>query len=594
MVYYIVISFIFFLLVDYKYIYSIVDSKFLFKTPGSKLKKETGKSIFVFKFQDKFDVYALAFIVLVLFLFNYSISTIILNTKPLNLYIVYKTIDLCELFEGYETVFQIIYHISCMLCIFFVSYNNIESIRKVLLKYLYKVVKKEEKIVEKDNLGYLIARDENDECLYISDDSLYQNLLITGSIGSGKTSGAISRITENLIKSGKGGLILDVKGNFVDSVIKMCKQCGRENDIQIISKNSNSYFELLENDISSLELANRLKLVINLLSPTNNSDSYWLDKVENVLMNMIVLMKYIKRLNVIELHKMVSDDSYLKNIIGEIKGRIKEKIPDDKTSFELANAISFIQNEYFKLDTRVNSIIKSEITRLTIPLITDFDIYNQFCIKNNKKLIDFKNNKIVVLSLNIGENRALSKIISTFLKLSFQKYILSNISNSTPTFFIADEFQEFCNTEDAHFLSLSREAKCINIISTQSYSSLKNNLKDKDAANVIIQNLVNKIWFRNDDNYTISEAIKQLGKVNVIKENTSISEAGVESKKYLFREGFKNKKSSITKALNYVKVKENEYDENFFTRELKTFEALMFISTKEGIVTKKVIFERWK
>ena len=40
--------------------------------------------------------------------------------------------------------------------------------------------------------------------------------------------------------------------------------------------------------------------------------------------------------------------------------------------------------------------------------------------------------------------------------------------------------------------------------------------------------------------------------------------------------------------------KENEYDENFFSRELKTFEALTFISTNEGILINKVIFERWK
>ena len=88
--------------------------------------------------------------------------------------------------------------------------------------------------------------------------------------------------------------------------------------------------------------------------------------------------------------------------------------------------------------------------------------------------------------------------------------------------------------------------------------------------------------------------MKQLGKVNVTKENRTISESGQESKKNMLGTGFRNKKSSISKSLNYVLVKENEYDENFFSRELKTFEALTFISTNEGIVTKKVIFERWK
>ena len=52
---------------------------------------------------------------------------------------------------------------------------------------------------------------------------------------------------------------------------------------------------------------------------------------------------------------------------------------------------------------------------------------------------------------------------------------------------------------DGDFFSLSREAKCINIVSTQSYSSLKNTLKDDASVKVIIQNLVNKIWFRTDD-----------------------------------------------------------------------------------------------
>ena len=380
----------------------------------------------------------------------------------------------------------------------------------------------------------------------------------------------------------------------MDTVNEMCKRLGRANDLCVLSKDSNYYFELLDKNLTSLELANRLKHVIELLSYNNNSDSYWLDKVENVLMNLIIIMKYLNELNLMTLHRLVSEDEFLKEYLVKIKKKLIEEITEDKVAFEIAGEMSFIENEYFKLDSRVNTIIKSEITRLTIPLITDYDIYNQFCTKSQKEAVYFSNNKIIVLSINVGENKTLAKIMATFIKLAYQKYILSNISSNSSSFFIADEFQEFCNSDDAEFLSLSREAKCINIISTQSYSSLKNVLKNQSASDVIIQNLVNKIWFRNDDNYTISEAVKQLGKINVIKENRSISESGQESKKNILGTGFKNKKSSISKSLNYVCMKENEYDENFFSRNLKTFEALTFISTKEGIVTKKVIFERWK
>lgn len=593
--YYLIVTFVIFILVDYKYIYSYIDSRFLYTTSGSKLSEEINKSKrkSIINSYDKLDLYIVISVFLIAFSLNYTISSIAFNTNPLTITLIRK-INLRELMQGYETKFKLIYHISCAICVFYLTNRYKEVLKKLVVDVVNKMLGNKNLEVKEEVTGYIIARDEEDECFVLQEESLYQNMLITGSIGSGKTSGAIARLTYNLIKSGKGGLILDIKGNFVDTVNEMCKRLGRVNDVCVISKKSSCYFELLDKNISSLELASRLKHVITLLSTNNNSDSYWLDKVENVLMNMIVIMKYLDSLDLMTLHRLVSEDLFLKETLEKIKKKLKEQVPDDKTAFELAGAISFIQNEYFKLDSRVNTIIKSEITRLTIPLVTDYDIYNQFCVKREKQPISFSNNKIIVLSINIGENKALAKIIATFIKLAYQKYILSNISSKKPSFFIADEFQEFCNADDAEFLSLSREAKCINIISTQSYSSLKNALKDQNAANVIIQNLVNKIWFRNDDNYTISEAVKQLGKINVTKENRTISESGQESRKNMLGAGFRNKKSSISKSLNYVQSKENEYDENFFSRELKTFEALTFISTNEGIITKKVIFERWK
>jgi len=264
--------------------------------------------------------------------------------------------------------------------------------------------------------------------------------------------------------------------------------------------------------------------------------------------------------------------------------------------FEMQNAILFLQNEYSNLDNRIISIVKSEITRLTIPLVTEYEVYEQF-INNSKNAekVNLSNAKeIIVLSMDIGKHKALAKIIATFLKLNFQREVLKRIELPVPTFFIADEYQEFANVEDARFLSLSREAKCINILSTQSYSSIKNVLKDETATMVLVQNLVNKIWFRSDDSFTINETIKQLGKINVKKETESLSENAVESKKYLIRKGFKNTKSNISKVVGFVVSKENEYDENFFTRDLGTFEALVFILKDDNkIQTNQILFERW-
>ncbi len=598
---YLLLSFLTFLIVDYKVIYSFIDSKILYTSSGSKINydKSNKTNTFLSEIEklDYIDLIILIVLSLILFLLLFGISSYIFSMNPLNLNLGYKTINIHSMFISVIYEIKLLYNFSAFLfsviIIFHFRYAIITYIKSQIIKILNLEVNMERENIELGN-AYDIAYDLNDECISILEESLYQNVLITGSIGSGKTSGAISRITYPLIKSGKCGLILDVKGNFVHTIEEMCKRCGRYEDLKIISKESKMYFNILNAQTSSLELAARVKQILELLSNKNNSDPYWLDKVQNFLTNIFVIMKYLNKFNILELHRLVTEDKYLKQTIDEVKERAVKTPPDDKLAFELTNAINFINKEFELLDSRVRSIIKSEITRFTTPLITEYDIYKQFCNKGEKEEITFNNKNIIVLSVPIGENRVVSKILATILKLEFQKYVLSNISNPKPIFFIADEFQEFANVADSQFLSLSREAKCMNIISTQSYSSLKSTLKDEEGANVIIQNLVNKIWFRNDDNYTVSEIVKQLGKTNIVRENRSISESGTESKKYIFKEGFKNTKSSISKTLNYIETKENEYDENFFTRELKTFEALALLVGKDGIDNpKKIIFKRW-
>lgn len=379
---------------------------------------------------------------------------------------------------------------------------------------------------------------------------------------------------------------------------KLCIKNGKKENFKKISIDSGYTFDLINKEISNLEFASMLKQILILIASNNISDSYWLDKVENVLQNLFNIIKYYnKKIDLFEIHMLVTDDELLKSKIKYCKEEILRAKDSEKIVFEMQNSISFIQNEYFKLDSKILSIIKSEITRITIPLITEYETYEKFVKKSNKyETIDlYKENNIIVLSIDSGKHRMLSKIIATFLKYNFQSLVIQNIKKPKPKFFIADEYQEFVNLEDARFLSLSREAKCINISSTQSYSSIKNTLKDDLATNVIIQSFVNKIWFRNDDNYTISEIIKQFGKIDVRKETSTISENANESKKYIFKKGFKNKKSSISKSLGYVISKENEYDENFFTRELKTFEALIFyINQNQNVISKKIYFKRWK
>ena len=254
-------------------------------------------------------------------------------------------------------------------------------------------------------------------------------------------------------------------------------------------------------------------------------------------------------------------------------------------------ALNFFEREFQSLDPRTSSILKSEITRITNTFISDYNVLKTF--SPERKELTFlgfedviKNGKIVVLNMNIAEYKNLSKIIAAYLKLDFQTEIMKNLNNNNEriTAFICDEYAEYVTKTDSDFFALSREAKCINIVSTQSYSSLKNTLKDETSVKVICQNLINKIWFRTDDIFTIEEAQKQLGKEEKEKISKNISESAKKTKYNYLTKSLVNKDSSISESLNIYTQNDYVYDTNFFTLELETFNSLCFLSDGNKIL----------
>ena len=191
--------------------------------------------------------------------------------------------------------------------------------------------------------------------------------------------------------------------------------------------------------------------------------------------------------------------------------------------------------------------------------------------------------------MNINEFRNLSKIIAAYLKIDFQTEVMRRLSNSNtsnrPVCFISDEYSEYVTATDAIFFSQSREAKCINIISTQSYNSLLNTLNNKYSAEIIIQNLVNKIWFRTDDIYTIESAQKQLGKCDKEKYSRTISENAKQTNYNFFTRSLNSKDSNISESINTYLQYDYVYDTHFFTQQLETFSALCFLTDGLRILT---------
>ena len=466
--------------------------------------------------------------------------------------------------------------------------------------YFFKNFKKEKNINLNNSFKLLIGNNYLDNSsIYLSESGLYQNFLITGTIGSGKTSSAIYPFVNQFIQYNSahlddkiGMLILDVKGNFYSYVSNVAKKYNLENDLFVISLYNNVYYNPLDKpNLKPQILANRLKTILTLFSE-NNSESYWLDKSEQILAEAIKLCRLYNNgyVTFVELHKLITDFSYYSEKIQKLRDLFLESKLSNRDIYELNECLNFFQKEFFQLDERTKNILISEITRITNVFISDYDVCSTFCPPRNKLNFDgfsdiIKNGKIVVLNINVSENTFLSKIIAAYLKLDFQTEVMSFLANNNPkkNVFICDEYDKFCTKTDADFFSMSREAKSINIVSTQSYSSLKNTLKDDASVKVIIQNLVNKIWFRTDDIFTIEEAQKQLGKEDKEKISKSISESAKETKFSYITNTLNSENSSISESYSTVIQNDFIFDTKFFTQNLETFSALTFLSDGKKI-----------
>lgn len=391
-----------------------------------------------------------------------------------------------------------------------------------------------------------------------------------------------------------GMLILDVKGNFYKQVLEYAKIYNRISDIVVIGLDSKTRYNPLDKPkLKASVLANRLKTILELFSP-NNSESYWLDKAQEVLTEAIKLCRLYNNgyVTFTELHNLINNDDYYKSKISDLRLLFQSGNMTVKDIFNLYSSLNFFENEFKNLDSRTASILKSEITRITGTFISDYDISKIFC--PSKQDINFEgfndvinHGKIVVLNMNIAEYKNLSKIIATYLKLDFQSEILSQLSCSpiiNPTIFMCDEYHEYVNTSDSDFFAQSREAKCISIVATQSYSSLLNSLKDEASVKVIIQNLVNKLWLRTDDIFTIESAQKQIGREDKTKISKNISENAAETNYNYFTNSLKSKKSNLSESISTHIQTDFIYDTNFFTQNLNTFSCLAFISDGNKIL----------
>lgn len=301
----------------------------------------------------------------------------------------FNPFNICEKAPDLWHLLKITYIIFCFISQIIIS-NSIS------LKIFHKQKKSKSTIqvpLNSSELNLYIGKDSaSKESVFIPEKGLFQNILVTGTIGSGKTSSFMYPVTKQLIEynynnSNKklGLLILDVKGNYYKQVKQYAKDYHREDDLIIIELGGNiKYNPLHKPNLKPAVLANRLKTILTLFSP-NNTESYWLDKAEQVLAECIKLCRLYNNgyVTFMEIHKLINIPNYYLEKISNLRCQFQKNVFSNEQIYDLKTALEFFENEFNSLDSRVLSILKSEITRITNTFISDYDIINTFSPPEN-------------------------------------------------------------------------------------------------------------------------------------------------------------------------------------------------------------------
>ena len=148
--------------------------------------------------------------------------------------------------------------------------------------------------------------------------------------------------------------------------------------------------------------------------------------------------------------------------------------------------------------------------------------------------------RVLALNFPVAMNPGLARMLGVMLKHDFQRAVLQRIPQIAAQpervwrdlLFVCDEYHAFATvgetdpTGDERTFALSRQARLIPIVATQSISSLRSALPGDESWRTLLQCFRTKIFLATSDEFTARTAADLCGRRDRLKAHYSLSEAG--------------------------------------------------------------------
>ena len=196
--------------------------------------------------------------------------------------------------------------------------------------------------------------------------------------------------------------------------------------------------------------------------------------------------------------------------------------------------------------------------------------------------------KVLALNFPIGLNPALARALGVMLKLDFQRAVLGRIPRIAAApdaawrdlLFVCDEYHSFATTGDTdpsgdeRTFALSRQARLIPIVATQSISSLRSAIHGEESWRTLLQCFRTKIFLATSDDFTARTAAELCGRAERLKPSYQLTEAGQDARVSLLTGRAAAHKSTVTASKHYAFQMDLVFQAKTFT-ELQNAQAIV-------------------
>ncbi|MBS1983556.1 MAG: type IV secretion system DNA-binding domain-containing protein [Bdellovibrionales bacterium] len=441
--------------------------------------------------------------------------------------------------------------------------------------------------------------------LSLSEYALRGNILITGSIGSGKTQGTILRYAEQIVANFKlrpSMLFLDPKSTFIREVVKLFGRLGLVSDMLHVKLGGDvTYNPIFEpRALKGARFANTAHMIraaaSNFIASDGRNHDFWDVQSYNLIRACLAFCAALKP-DYYTLHDLMTALVQAGNeeSLDRLKATLKEEQFDEEERFNIASAVEYFEDEYAKLADKVRTSILATATNF-LNQFREYQAGKIFCPPKDKLTIQSMDEvvdqgKILLFDVT---SQALARSMGTLVKLRYQQSVLDLLSRPDErgpmrgAVLVMDEYQDVVTVGtgavigDDRYLAKAREAGGITIAASQSLSSIENAVGSQKAASELFQNFRTCIAGHSADLKTVRIYQELAGQKDVERASHSVSETSQGPNLNLVLGGFEAKEANLSESINVTEHRESIVTAADFFK-LKTFECFGLIY--DGVAT---------